>query len=241
MEASGSFLEILFLAILAGVILYRLRDVLGRRTGQERQSPLDPYAPQRQSDENADSNVIPLPTAYNNTQQTEQEQEPRAPMGRRAMTSIADEAYPVLERMREIDRHFDIHAFLDGAQVAFEMIVTAFAQGDRDTLRPLLNDTVYDNFASAIDERERCGEDLQTTILELRTVALTEAALEGSVAHLTVRFLSDQINVVRDRDGNVIEGTEGEMEEVTDIWTFSRNLNARGPDWLLVSTDSDEA
>ena len=128
--------------------------------------------------------------------------------------------------------------FVDGARAAYEMIVTAFALGDHQTLRNLLSDEVYDNFASAIEAREAASETLETTITTMKAADIVDAGLDGKIAEVTVKFVSDMISVSHDDDGEVIAGTSAE-HEVTDIWTFGRDTGSRDPNWTLVATSSE--
>jgi predicted lipid-binding transport protein (Tim44 family) len=116
------------------------------------------------------------------------------------------------------------------------MIVEAYAAGDKETLRPLLADDVFGGFERAIDERAARGQTLDTQLITIREAEITKAEMQGSRARVTVRFVSEQVNVVRDRGGRVVEGDPGSAEEVVDIWTFERDLRSDDPNWLLVET-----
>ena len=142
-----------------------------------------------------------------------------------------------LARMRTVDRAFDPGAFLDGAEKAFRMIVAAFAAGDRKTLQSLLSEETYRAFEQAIAAREAAGQTQLSTIHGIHGVTIEAAELRGSVATVTVKFVSDQTSLTQDRDGHPVTGTDA-VTEITDIWTFERNLSARDPAWRLISARS---
>jgi len=143
-----------------------------------------------------------------------------------------------LERIRTADPGFDPAQFLEGARFAFEMVVAAFAAGDKDRLRPLLSDDVYQPFAAAIDERTAAGETLETRIIALKRLDITEAGLAGRLARVTVKFVSDQINMLRAHDGSVVDGDPDHAIEKTDFWSFARDTRSSDPNWVLVATAS---
>lgn len=140
--------------------------------------------------------------------------------------------------MQLADRTFDSATFIAGAQKAFEMVVGAFAAGSRDQLRALLSHDVFENFSTAIAEREKSGETLETTLVRITTADILDGEVRGETAFVTVKFVSEQINVVRDKTGTIIEGDPGHSGEVTDIWTFGRDTKSRDPNWTLVETRS---
>jgi predicted lipid-binding transport protein (Tim44 family) len=118
------------------------------------------------------------------------------------------------------------------------MIIDAFAAGDAATLRPLLNNEVFDNFSNAIRARQQANETLRTTLVGITTAEILEAELQGRMAVVTVKFVSDQINVTHDSAGKVVEGDPAAVTSVTDIWTFSRNTRSRDVNWTLIATRS---
>nr|WP_148219342.1 Tim44/TimA family putative adaptor protein [Azospirillum sp. B510] len=219
------FIEIVIFAMIAAFLVYRLRSVLGRRTGEERQRP-NPFsaAPGAAKPDN----VVSLP----------QRNQPRpdAAPGQDVMAS--DEPLSLaasIDQIRAADPTFDEKHFLDGAKAAFAMIVDAFARGDTATLRPLLADDVYDGFARVIRDRQAAGEQHETRIEQVREAEVVEAKLDaGRTARVTVRLVSDQVNVVRDRNGAVVDGDPKALVENTDVWTFARDLRSRDPNWALV-------
>ncbi len=215
------YFDIILFAMIAGFLVLRLRSVLGRRTGHQRRQDAMPRRPVAPGDD--------LATLANR----------RAAMPPPIATAApADAVAAGLERIRDADAGFDAAHFLEGARVAFEMIVGAFAAGDKERLRPLLSDEVYNPFAAAIDERATSGETLETRILRLKQLDIIEAGLAGRLARVTVKFVSDQINVLRAHDGSIVDGAPGSPTEKTDFWTFARDTRSGDPNWALVATAS---
>ena len=136
------------------------------------------------------------------------------------------------------DRSFDAKHFVTGARAAYEMIVNAFASGDRKSLKGLLSREVYDGFEAAIRDRESKGETVENKFVSLDTADITGAELRGNTAQVTVRFVSQLISATRDKAGNVIDGSPDKVTEVTDVWTFARDVTARDPNWKLVATEA---
>ena len=134
----------------------------------------------------------------------------------------------------------DIQHFIAGARAAYEMIVNAFAAGDRRALKGLLSREVYEGFEAAIREREAKGETVESKFVSLDNAEITGAELRGNTAQITVRFVSQLISVTRDRSGNAVEGSPDKITEVTDVWTFARDLTSRDPNWKLVATEAGQ-
>lgn len=222
---SGGFpIDLIIFGMVAAFLVLRLRSILGRRQGFERPpQPLEPRAP---ADAHApDGPVVDAPA--------------HAPAG--PIRTVPDERTPpgqALARIRGVDPGFNPDQFLDGAAGAFGMIVDAFARGDRAGLKALLAPDLFAAFDKTIDAREAARETLRQEIASLREMAITEADLRGTVASVTVRFVSDQINSTRDATGQVVAGSDVPTETV-DFWTFERDLRSSDPTWLLVATRSE--
>lgn len=233
MGSSG--IEIIILAAIAVFLVARLYKVLGRRTGHERQR--DPFA-EVANDEKGRDKVIPLPERNRPSSEVANRQieQPEAPAA--AADSVEGPLQAGIDRIRGADPNFHPGGFMAGARAAFEMIVAAYASGDAAALRPLLANDVFDNFSNAIQARRRAGETLQTTLVGITAADMLEADLQGRNAVVTVKIVSDQINVTRDKDGQVVEGDPSAVTSVTDIWTFSRNTRSRDPNWALIATRS---
>ena len=133
---------------------------------------------------------------------------------------------------------FDAKHFVAGARAAYEMIVTAFAEGDRRSLKNLLSRDVYDGFDGAIGEREKRGETVESRFVSIDSAEITAAEVRARTAHVTVRFHSKLISATRDKDGNVIDGSAERVTDITDVWTFARDVSSRDPNWKLVATEA---
>lgn len=212
-------IDIVVFAVIAGLLVLRLRSVLGRRTGTEQRR--DPFPPP--AGETPPEKVVPLPPPRG-----------RAAPPAEAPTPLAQG----LARLTSADRSFDEKQFLAGARAAFEIIVNAFAKGDTAALQPLLSPQVYASFADAIRGRQARQEKLETNLVSIKSVDIAEAALEGDAAQVTVKYVSEQTNVTRAADGSVVEGNPDQVEEKTDLWTFARPVRSRDPNWTLVATHS---
>jgi len=227
---------IIFLA-LAVFIFLRLRNVLGQRTGRER-PPYDPYSARDAVRTPTNDKVVTLPTRNS---EVPQPAEAAAPRDR--WKGIAESGSPVavgLDAIVAADRAFDPAHFLTGARAAYEMIVTAFAEGDRRNLKNLLSRDVYEGFETAIGEREKRGETAETRFVSIDQAEIVGAEMRGKTAQVTLRFVSKLVSVTRDRNGAVIEGNADGVTDVTDVWTFARDASSRDPNWKLVATEAGQ-
>jgi predicted lipid-binding transport protein (Tim44 family) len=227
---------IIFLA-LAVFIFLRLRSVLGQRTGRER-PPYDPYSASDTVRPSTNDNVVALPGRGG--EGPTKPAEPAEPSAER-WKGIAEAGSAVaagLDAIARDDRSFDAKEFISGAGKAYEMIVVAFAAGDRRTLKNLLSREVYDGFEAAIRDRESKGEKAETRFVSIDRADIIGAELRARTAQVTVRFVSQLISVTRDRNGNVIDGSPEKVTDVTDVWTFARDVTSRDPNWKLVATEA---
>jgi len=233
MSSSGGFpLDLVLFGMIAAFLVLRLRSILGRRTGFERPPEPQPAPP------NAQPTTAPRHMADGHV--IEGVAEPVAPAPVAATRPLPDPASPpgqALARMQRIDATFDAARFLDGAEAAFRIIVTAFAAGDRARLRPLLADDTYGAFEAAIAAREAAGETQRTEIHAIEAATIEAADLRGNIADVVVRFVSDQVNLTLGGDGNPTVGTDA-VTEITDQWTFERDLTSADPTWRLVAARS---
>jgi len=228
---------IIFLA-LAVFIFLRLRSVLGQRTGRER-PPYDPYSAREPARPAPEGKVIALPNrAPDAAPKPAPPAEPVAPGER--WKGVAEAGSPVaagLDAIAVADAEFDAKHFLTGARAAYEMVVTAFAQGDRRTLKNLLSREVYDGFDAAISGREQRGEKVETRFVSIDSADITAAEMRAKTAQVTVRFVSALVSATHDKDGKVIDGNPEKVTDVTDVWTFARDSASRDPNWKLVATE----
>ena len=227
MSDGFAYIDILFFAMVAAFIALRLRSVLGRRTGHERRRTGGFASHNGAADgKGASDNVVALPDRSAAPSETDA-----------AIADLADGKVKTgLTQIRLADPSFDLNQFLTGARAAFEMIVQAYAAGDKEALRPLLADDVFAGFAGAIDQRSADGHTLDTQLMAIEGVEVVEAGMQGNLARVSVRFASEQVNVVRDADGKEIDGDSATAEEVIDIWTFERDTQSSDPNWILVET-----
>ncbi len=215
----GGFpIDLILFGMIAAFLVLRLRSILGRRQGFERPNLRNAAAARLMTGRVVDAVAEPV-------------------VAGRALPEASSSAGQVFARMQMVDRGFSAQRFLDGAEAAFRMIVSAFAAGDRVTLRPLLSDEMYQAFEGAITAREAAGETQRTEIRSVQSATVAHALLIGRVGDVTVRFVSDQISLTSARDGTPITGTDA-VTEISDDWTFQRDLGLPDPAWRLVAARS---
>lgn len=231
----GSFDFVTFFFFIAAVIIFiQLRAVLGRRNGNERPPRLDQAARRESAAEASDSKVVTLPRRGRETGEGD------------AFAAIDTYAKPDTElnkglrAVKQVDASFEPREFIKGAGIAYEMIVSAFAEGDRKTLKNLLSREVYDGFVAAISERESRGETVRSNFVGIEKADIIQAEMKGSEANLTVRIVSKLISATIDSSGKVIDGDVEDVSEVNDVWTFSRDIRSRDPNWRLIATEADQ-
>jgi len=230
---------IIFLA-LAVFIFLRLRSVLGQRTGRER-PPYDPYSTRDAVRSPVTDKVVTLPPRPAEPPASRPvEAAPPPPDRWKDFAESGSVVTAGLDAIAAADPSFDAKHFITGARTAYEMIVTAFAGGDRRQLRSLLSREVYDGFDAAIGERERRSETAETRFVSIDGSTITGAELRGRTAQITIRFVSKLISATRDRSGTVIEGSAEKVTDVTDVWTFARDVSSRDPNWKVVATEAGQ-
>lgn len=211
-------LEIVILAMVAGFLGLRLYSVLGRRAEHEEEQP--------------------IPSRFERAEDVaSEERRPAsiAPGSKRRDAADANEAG--VRAIAAADPRFDLIGFLEGAKSAYRMVLEAFWQGDRDALRELCDDDVYAHFIAALDAREAAKETLENKLVRIEDATVTAASLEARTARIAVLFVADIAAVTRAADGTVIAGSLNDAVESRDVWTFTRHLDAPGPDWKLDETD----
>ncbi|MBI5130762.1 MAG: Tim44 domain-containing protein [Rhodopseudomonas palustris] len=228
---------IIFLA-LAVFIFLRLRNVLGQRTGSER-PPFDRAAARDMIPGKQDTNVVSMPGSVI-------DQAPSAPSADVVPPSdrwkgIAEPESPLAHGLNAVllqDSSFDANHFVAGAKSAYEMIVMAFANGDRRALRDLLSSEVYDSFDAAIKDREKNELKTETRFVAIEKAELISAEVRDHTAQITVKFVSQMISATRDKTGTIVDGNADKVSDITDVWTFARDVSSRDPNWKLVGTGS---
>ncbi len=243
MDGQINILTLLSL-IIAVIVIFKLRSVLGRRTPDD-EARIDKRMRADQAEQQAaaaardkvvsmprrGADVAPAPVG-SDTAVAEAEARVKLYSGGDASIERA------LLELTRIDATFDPKHFVDGAKQAYEMIVTAFAEGNRKVLKDLLSKEVFEGFASAISDRESRAEQIDQSFVGINKADIVEAEVKGGLAQLTVKFLSQLISATRDKSGAVISGDPQKIKEVTDIWTFAREQSSRNPNWRLVATQS---
>lgn len=231
-------LNILLLAV-ALVVFWKLKSVLGTRTGNER-PPIKPYEPKQNGTVKTpeqNGTVIRFPDQTKVERPAPAEEEAPAPV----WTGIAEPGSALAATLEDIvraDPAFSPKSFVEGAKVAYEMIVDAFAKGDKAALKGLLASDVYDGFAGAIDARNKAGQRIESRFVGIDRAKLTAASLSGNRAALTVEFDSELISATYGKNGEVVEGNPGTVQQVTDVWTFERDVTSRNPNWKLSATQA---
>ncbi|MEM5493607.1 Tim44/TimA family putative adaptor protein [Hoeflea sp. AS16] len=233
----GSFDFVTFFFFVAAVIIFiQLRSVLGKRTGHER-PPQDQIARREQAEAPEgldDPKVVTLPRRGRENQE---------PDMFAAVDAYAEPGTELNKGLREVvtaDPSFDPKEFVGGASMAYEMIVSAYAEGDRKTLKSLLSREVFDGFVAAIEERESKGETVRSNFVGIEKASIIQAEMKGTEANITLRIISQLISATLDKDGEVIEGDLVEVTDVNDVWTFARDTRSRDPNWRLIATEADQ-
>jgi predicted lipid-binding transport protein (Tim44 family) len=240
MQDSLDVTTIIFLA-LAAFVIWRLRSVLGQKTGRE-QPPVmrrEPPPPARQEPGSPEpGNVVRLPGAAAGRANGSGAE--LAPDRWKGVAEPGSAVATGLDEIAKVEPGFDARGFIEGAKMAYEMIVTAFAQGDRKTLKNLLSREVYEGFDRAIGEREKRGEKAETTFVSIDKAEIVGVEVRNQVAHMMVRFVSQLITATRNAEGAVVDGSPEAVVEVTDVWTFARPIGSRDPNWQLVATEAGQ-
>lgn len=213
-------LEIVILAMVAGFLGLRLYSVLGRRAEHEEEQP--------------------IPTRFDRGEEVAaEERRPVLPTAALKRREAADANEAGVRSIAAVDPRFDVTGFLEGAKGAYRMVLEAFWEGDRETLRELCDEDVYAQFVAAIDAREAAGETLENRLVRIEDATIKSAELDGRIARVAVLFVADIAAVTRDAEGTVVAGSLNDAVESRDIWTFMRHLDSSGPDWKLDETDED--
>lgn len=223
---AGIPMDIIIYALIAGALVIFLRNVLGTKHGSERKRP-NPFAERPADAVQADINA--------------ENPEFRARL-QKAPDVVSHEPTNVdagLVQIAIADRSFDTVKFIENAKDAFAIVVTAFADGDRKTLRDLLSDSVYNSFDSAITAREKAGQKVLTEVHAVRRADIIEARLEHATAYIGIRFVADETYALSDASGKTIAGNPNRVIEMTDVWVFSRDTRSRDPRWFVTETRDD--
>ncbi|MDF1747240.1 MAG: Tim44/TimA family putative adaptor protein [Alphaproteobacteria bacterium] len=219
--------DLLIFAAIALFLIFRLGSVLGKRTGHQKppEFPVktDTARPEsRDRSGEREDNVVRMPAGFE--EPVEESAHYKGPAGKG------------LREISQADPNFEPDSFVQGASMAFEMIVNAYAEGNRKALKPLLDKVTYESFVGAIDTREKAGQRMEDTLVGIDSTTIIEAGMQGDEARVTLRFVSQQVNVTYDSEGRVLDGDPSTVETVSDIWTFARSVKSKDPNWQLVET-----
>lgn len=225
MESGVPFGDIIVLGAIAAFIVLRYRAMLGEERGRDPRDTKNQRAEQPAKESEAER-VIQFPRNETGKLKKDSEEKSKYP------PEIAEGFAAIAER----DKQFEPDAFLDGAKIAFEMTIAAFNERDKETLHMLLGEEVYGQFDEVLKEQEETEKFAHTTLVTLKKAEFVTAKLDGSTAKITIDFESEQIQLVKNADGDVIEGDVSEQEVVEDRWVFARNVRAASPDWKITET-----
>lgn len=217
---NSPLIQLLVLAAIAVFLILRLRNVLGTREGFEKPP-------------------VPKPT----TKPSRPEFEVIEGGPDRDITDYVEEGSPsaiALGEMKRAEPAFSVSDFVQGSRQAYEMIVMGFERGELDEIQPLLAEDVFDTFVNVVASREDEGVSIDANFLGVRETTIHKATFDPdtNVAEITMRFIGELTSIVRDRDGNVIEGSESQIKRQKDTWVFARTMGVDDPNWLLVATDA---
>jgi predicted lipid-binding transport protein (Tim44 family) len=232
-------LNILLLAV-ALVVFWRLKSVLGTRTGTEK-PPLDPFELRRNDapkTQDGDGSIVQFPRNQPAAPAPVQDDREPAPPVWTGYAEAGSELAAGLEKIAAHDPSFAPKSFVEGAKAAYEMIIDGFASGDKATLKNLLSKDVFDGFARAIDERAAQGLRVGSRFVGIDKAVIQSASLSGNKASITLQFVSELITATYNKADEVIDGDPGHVQEVTDVWTFERDVTSQDPNWRLVATQA---
>ena len=229
--------DILIYAVVAGGLIFWLRNVLGTRHGDERERP-NPFV--TSSDPASDEDAKRIPLGPDNANAVEDAVENiYDPYSDDSLISN-EAAANNLREFAKNDRSFDPVAFKRGAEDAFILIIEAFADGDRGLLKNLLAEDVYKTFEAEIIRREKAGEKVITEIQAIRDAKITDVHVKGKNAYISVEFRAEETCVIENHEGERIAGNPNRATEMVDIWTFGRNIKSKDPTWYLYETRDGE-
>lgn len=209
-------MDLIILALIAGFIIYRLYATLGEKTGYKEKKKGTP------------SNVVD----FNKKQPTQK------PQSTVETEEIDPAIRPAVQAITKTDPDFSLKSFAEGATIAFEMVLDAYAAGDLQLLKNLLSTDVYKAFKTVIAERNNKGHTLENTLIRVEEVVVERAVIKNNMAQISVRYITEQVPIIKDQDGEIIEGNPNQIDQVIDTWTFERSLKSRDPNWVLISTNA---
>ncbi len=222
MDGGFPYGDVIVIAAIAAFILLRYRAMLGEPRGRDENTARGRVVPSSEFER-----VIQLPLGRRQATPEKKEEDLNATYGSLAEQFVA---------MREVDREFAVDEFMSGARMAYEMVITAFSKRDRETLQSLLSPTVYEGFERSLSEAESSQRFTDTTLVAITKATITEADLQGNQATITVDFVSEQVHLIRDGQGAVLEGDVSQQNLVEDQWVFTRDMTSTSPNWTIIET-----
>lgn len=223
--------DLIVLAAIAIFVLLRLRAVLGHRIGHDQPPPVPRDLP-----DESDRVVQVSPRAQPATIEHETPPAEPSPEAQAALAKLPEDMRTAIEGMTKLDPSFSLPDFLKGARGAFDMVLDAYTQDDRDTLKMLLSKDIFESFKKELDASRKDNRRVDTTLVSILSAEPLEAKLVKNTASITVKFESEQIQIIRDAEGKIIEGDASDIQTVDDEWTFERDLRSSNPNWKIVAT-----
>lgn len=221
MDGGFPYGDIIVIGAIAAFIILRYRAMLGESRGRDERDNRPAITPVEFE------RVIQLPLT-----RTTPQAEKKAEDFTKTYGSLAE----TFTNMRGIDREFSPDEFIHGAKMAYEMVIAAFTKRDHDTLKMLLSDDMYKSFALSLEDAEKDKRFNDTTLVAITKATIKSARLVGTQATITVDFTSEQIHLIRDENGAILEGNASEQNVVEDEWVFTRDLKSASPNWMIVET-----
>jgi predicted lipid-binding transport protein (Tim44 family) len=218
------------LMVAAALVMWKLKSVLGTKTGFETKNESDPV--RRPAD--VASNVSTMGNSQKSP--TDQPAETLPPVWQ-GHAEPGSPSAQVFDQMAQSDPAFTVALFINGAKQAYEMIIEAYARGDRKTLKPLLTTETYDGFIKEIDRREKAGETVSLQFVGITGTTVHDVRLDRNLATISLRFASQMISATKDKTGQILSGDAMQLRDVIDVWSFERDMTARNPNWKLAATD----
>ncbi len=224
--SEGNFTaDIIVIIAIAAFVVYKYRQVLGHKTGHDVETPR-PKANQER--------VVQLRQYQQDAQDDFEESAAPEAVKDETLDAIENKAlHETFSKMKEFDETFNLDEFVKGAKAAFEMVMDAYEKADRVTLKMLLSDDLYREFDQELKQRAKKEEKPHTTLVSILSAVPADASFKKQQARITIRFLSEQIHVVKDKEGNIVEGEKSRIDQVEDEWVFERQMRSRNPNWTI--------
>lgn len=215
--------DLIVLAAIAIFILLRLRSVLGQKIGHDQSSKM------KESAADEEARIVHVSPKKQDIEETLRD-------ALRRPEIIPEELKDDVAAIRAVDPSFSLEDFLKGAKVAFEMVVQSFAKDERDTLKQLLSKDLFQQFKDSLDARKKDENYEEVTLVAILKAEVAKITVKKSVAEITLRFESEQIRIMRDKDKKITEGDPSAIQTADDEWTFERDLRSGNPNWTITST-----